>query len=91
METLKRKVIYEQVYDDVGIELDIASGHILKIACCDCGLVHNMAFAIEENGMLGISMERNVSATTKRRRTSEARRSISRIARESSMKLKRTV
>lgn len=41
---------------------------VLKLGCCDCGLVHRVAFAIERNGKLGIAMERDNRATSAARR-----------------------
>lgn len=40
----------------------------LKLACCDCGLLHDIAFAIEKNGNLGIALRRNNRATGQLRR-----------------------
>lgn len=59
---------YDQIIDGEGFELDIKNEQKLKLACCDCGLVHDVAFAIEENGNLGIAMRRNNRATTAKRR-----------------------
>lgn len=40
---------------------------ITRWACCDCGLVHNIAFVIED-GVIGVAAERNNLATAERRR-----------------------
>lgn len=37
------------------------------ITCCDCGLVHKMGVAIEDNGNIGISFEQDEEETIKRR------------------------
>lgn len=50
-----------------GVEIDIDK-ELLACACCDCGLVHDVAFAIEDNGKLGIAMRRNKRATAQLRR-----------------------
>lgn len=50
-----------------GDAITIKPGEILRFACCDCGLVHNMAFAFEE-GEIGIAIERNRRATGQKRR-----------------------
>lgn len=41
---------------------------LLKFACCDCGLVHDIGLAIEKNGNLGIALRRNNRATGQLRR-----------------------
>lgn len=64
-----------QLYDGDGFEIP-ASGGIIKFACCDCGLVHNFALAVEENGKIGFVQERNNRSTGQRRRWMEAARSV---------------
>ena len=61
---------YQKLQDGEGIELKFKRGRseILKFGCCDCGLIHRMAFAIEKSGNLGISMERDKRATGAARR-----------------------
>lgn len=49
---------------------------MLKLACCDCGLVHDMAFAIEKNGNLGIALRRNNRATAAKRRAARPNRNM---------------
>jgi len=39
-----------------------------KLKCCDCHLVHDFAFAVEENGNLGIALRRNNRSTNALRR-----------------------
>jgi hypothetical protein len=41
---------------------------LLKLACCDCNLVHIIAFAIEKNGNLGVALKRDNRATAALRR-----------------------
>ena len=53
--------------DCEGIEIDPKIG-VHRIACCDCGLVHDMAVAVEENGNIGLAFKRNNRATSQRRR-----------------------
>jgi hypothetical protein len=60
-------IAYQQLRDGDALELR-PKGEILRFACCDCGLVHKMAFAIEKNGNIGISWRRNIAATTNRRK-----------------------
>ena len=62
----KVKDKYEPVGE--GFEIDIVGKQILQLACCDCGLVHDVGFAIEENGNLGIAIRRNEKETAKRRK-----------------------
>ena len=50
-----------------GDAIAIKPGEILRFACCDCGLVHNIAFAYED-GEIGIAIERNRRATGQKRR-----------------------
>ena len=38
------------------IELDLPES--LRFKCCKCGLIHLMSFAIEDDGNLGIAIER---------------------------------
>lgn len=60
------KIKYLQLEDNDKLEIS-ANGERIRFACCDCGLVHSMAFAIEKNGNIGIAIKRNVSATRTRR------------------------
>lgn len=65
---------YPRLVDGMGIEVEPhkqikGAFELLKFMCCDCGLVHTMSFAIEENGNLGIAMERNQRATAAARRS----------------------
>jgi len=55
-----------------GDALAVKPGEILRLACCDCGLVHNIAFAYED-GEIGIALKRNKRATGQRRRWMKAR------------------
>jgi hypothetical protein len=57
---------YPVIEDGKGFEVE--SGEIMRLACCDCGLIHDIAFAIEENGKIGVALKRNNRATAQRRR-----------------------
>lgn len=61
---------YKKLKDGEGIEVSFVGGKsgIVKLGCCDCGLIHRMAFAIEPNGNLGIAMARDKRATAAARR-----------------------
>lgn len=39
-----------------------------KLACCDCGLVHNMQFRIDDLGQINFRAQRNVRSTAQVRR-----------------------
>lgn len=51
--------------DGEGFEVPI--GKVYKLACCDCGLVHDIAFAYED-GKLAMAAKRNNRSTGQRRR-----------------------
>ena len=56
---------YKKRKDGEGFEVHI--GTVYRITCCDCGLVHDVAFAYED-GKLGMAAKRNNRATAQRRR-----------------------
>ena len=56
---------YTQQKDGEGWE--VKPGEIFKLACCDCGLVHQVAIVIED-GKVGIAAKRDARATGQRRR-----------------------
>lgn len=44
-------------------------GELYRLACCDCGLVHDVLWAYdEETKELGMAVQRNNRATAQRRR-----------------------
>ena len=57
---------YQILNDGEGLEVD--SGQVIRFACCDCGLVHLIALAIEQNGKIGFAVKRDNRATAQRRR-----------------------
>ena len=57
---------YKQRKDGEGFE--VPSGEIYRIACCDCGLVHDFVFVSEDGKPIGIAAQRNNRATAQRRR-----------------------
>lgn len=61
---------YTELNDLDQFEIE-ATGGIIHISCCDCGLVHKFSFAIEKNGNIGIALERDNRATGQRRRFNE--------------------
>lgn len=63
---MNKRTRYQQLKNGEAIE--IKPGEILKLACCDCGLVHNIGIAVEDNGNIGLAFERNVRATGQMRR-----------------------
>jgi hypothetical protein len=62
---LWRKVKYKQRIDGVGFEVPL--GKVTRLACCDCGLVHDVVW-VYKDGKLGMAVKRNKKATKKRRR-----------------------
>ena len=62
---------YKQREDGEGFEVPI--GEIYKIACCDCGLVHDVVFAYED-WKLAMAARRNNLSTGQRRRNREKRK-----------------
>ena len=56
---------YKQRKDGEGFEVPL--GEVYRIACCDCGLVHDFVFVVED-GKLGVAAKRNNRATAARRR-----------------------
>jgi hypothetical protein len=42
-------------------------GQVYRIACCDCGLVHDVVW-VYEGGKLGMAARRNNRATAQKRR-----------------------
>ncbi len=48
--------------------LNYRERHILRLACCDCGLVHSYAFHKYKDGHLGIAARREPRATAQLRR-----------------------
>ena len=46
----------------------ITREEIFRIACCDCGLVHDIIVVEEEDGKLTMAARRNNRATGQRRR-----------------------
>jgi len=50
-----------------GEGFEVKPNTIHMITCCDCGLVHKMAVAIEENGKVGVAFEQDEEETKKRR------------------------
>ena len=62
----KRRYHYDDVVDGVGF--DVKSGEVIRLACCDCGLVHNIVFVSHDRKKIGVTMERNKRSTAQRRR-----------------------
>lgn len=46
----------------------VPSGEIYRIACCDCGLVHDMVFVSEDGKPIEIAARINNRATAQKRR-----------------------
>lgn len=60
-------MIYTSIIDSEGIA--IRSARRFKLACCDCGLVHDMVITgPNKGGWIGLAMRRNKRATSNRRK-----------------------
>jgi hypothetical protein len=70
---MSKKIKYEQLSSGNNCFEVASKGERIRFACCDCGLVHWMAFAREKNGRIGIAVKRNVAATTALRRSKRVR------------------
>lgn len=57
---------YKQRTDNEGFE--VPSSQIYRIACCDCGLVHDFVFVSQDGNPIGIAAKRNNRATAQRRK-----------------------
>jgi hypothetical protein len=57
---------FRQRQDGEGFE--VPSGTLYRIACCDCGLVHDFVFVSQDRKPIGIAAHRNNRATAQRRR-----------------------
>ena len=44
-----------------------SSGEKFSLSCCDCGLVHEIAVAIEKDGKIGMVIRRDQKRTEQRR------------------------
>jgi len=58
---------YRKLEDFEEITLKYKDG-ILAFACCDCGLVHQIAFHVYRGGVLGMAHKRHSKATAQLRR-----------------------
>ena len=50
-----------------GEGFSVPSGEVYRLACCDCGLVHDFVFVSEDGKPIGIAAKRNNRATAQRR------------------------
>lgn len=63
---------YKPIIDGEGFEMQ--SGEVFRLACCDCGLVHNVVIVSQDEAPVGVAMERNRKATVLRRNKIKRRR-----------------
>jgi hypothetical protein len=61
------KYIEHKVFDDGWTDW-IAPALDYKLACCDCGLIHQIEFKVHEDGTLTYRAKRDNRATAQRRR-----------------------
>jgi len=59
------KTKYQQRKDGEGFE--VPRDEIMRLRCCDCGLVHDVVFSIED-GKIGMATRRNNRSTGQVRR-----------------------
>ena len=57
---------YVQRIDGEGFA--VPSGEVYRIACCDCGLIHDFVFVSDDGKPIGIAAKRNNRATAQRRK-----------------------
>lgn len=62
---------YKQRKDGEGFE--VPCGEIYRIACCDCGLVHDFIFVSHDGKPIGVAAKRNNRATAQRRKKNGAK------------------
>lgn len=75
-----KRVVYRQVYD--GDEFIIERHKIQRWACCDCALVHDMAFVpSKDRRIIGVAVRVNKRATAGKRRGARAMQKIKQLAR----------
>lgn len=60
------KARYTQRFDGEGFTVPV--GEVFRLACCDCGLVHDMVFISEDGKPIGVAARRNNISTALRRR-----------------------
>ena len=59
--------MYEKLEDDMGFLID-TEREVLKLACCDCGLVHYFGITIKDDKHIMIGFKRDKRATAQLRR-----------------------
>lgn len=57
---------YTQRTDNEGFEVPV--GEVYRMACCDCGLVHDFVFVSADGKPIGVAARRNNRATAQRRK-----------------------
>lgn len=61
------KARYKRRKDGEGFE--VPSNQIYRMACCDCGLVHDMVFVSEDGKPIGVAARRNNRSTAQMRKS----------------------
>ena len=51
----------------------VPNGEVYRIACCDCGLVHDFVFVSHDGKPIGMAAKRNNRATAQRRKAKAAK------------------
>ena len=62
------KAKYTREIETNGWTRDIPVGPTYRIACCECGLVHDLVFRLDEDDQIYMKARRNRRATAQRRR-----------------------
>lgn len=55
--------------------MEIKSGEVFRISCCDCGLAHRVCIIVKRS-RIGIAMERDLKVTRRIRKTKEILKNI---------------
>lgn len=61
---------YKKRVDGEEFLVNYKEHEILRLACCDCGLVHSFAFRVYRGGTLGIAVKQEARVTAQLRRHS---------------------
>lgn len=58
--------VYDQLFDGEGVAMP--ANEMIKFACCDCGLVHQLALVpSRDRKLVGFAVQRDHAATLRRR------------------------
>lgn len=67
---MRMRMRYKQMQDEEGFV--VKSKQLMRWACCDCGLIHDIVFVAGRKGSdIGVAARRNKRATGQRRRKNQ--------------------